>query len=358
MELYDVERLRKMAYAALFAALTGAGAVVAIPIGPVPITLQTFFIMLAGFVLGAKWGGISILLYLLLGAAGLPVFSGGQGGAGHLLGPTAGFLWGFPVGAFVVGVFAQMGDGRGGAQRLAFKLAGAVAGSAVIYVFGTIGLMQFFGMGVYQALLIGTIPFLPVTAFEIAAAVGLSEKLNRSDVASASSGPEVRGRDERAVYGGLLGFAAAFASIIPWAYLDTVVDDNELEGFVRGVTPEGRVDLVHEEDVVDPVAVEVAGLLPYGLATAALGLAAVVVAVLVARGFDERKAAAAYGAAGVASVAVAAAGYLEVASWSLDVSVSVGYGVYLAALAGLALAAFAGYSYREAVDDRSTAESS
>ncbi|MFW5929597.1 MAG: biotin transporter BioY, partial [Halobacteriota archaeon] len=183
MELYDVDRLRKMAYAAVFAALTGAGALLSIPIGPVPLTLQTFFIMLAGYVLGARWGGVSIALYLLLGAAGLPVFSGGSAGAGHLLGPTAGFLWAFPVAAFAVGAFAEASDGRPGAQRLAFKIGGALAGSVVIYALGTAQLMNFFGMGVSEALAVGVLPFLPTAAVEVAGAIGASESLNRAGIA-------------------------------------------------------------------------------------------------------------------------------------------------------------------------------
>lgn len=361
MELYEVERLRKMTYAAVFAALTGAGALLSIPLPltPVPMTLQTFFIMLAGYVLGARWGGVSILLYLLLGAAGLPVFSGGSAGAGHLLGPTAGFLWSFPVAAFVVGAFAEAGDGRPGAQRLGFKVAGAVAGSVVIYALGTVQLMNFFEMGVWQALAVGVVPFVPSAAVEVAAAIGASESLNRADVVSASTGPEVRGRDERAVYGGLLGVSLAFSSVIPWSHISTVrevVEDGEtveytLGAGVSGVQLSDVVDLVHEEGAVAPETVEISALAPYGFGVVALGLASVGVAVLVARGFDERKAAAGYGGAGVLALAVAAAGYLEVTGWTVDASVSVGYGVYLAALAGGALMAFAAYCYHETTDD-------
>lgn len=361
MELYDVDRLRKMTYAAVFAALTGAGALLSIPLPltPVPMTLQTFFIMLAGYVLGARWGGVSILLYLLMGAAGLPVFSGGSAGAGHLLGPTAGFLWSFPVAAFVVGVFAEAGDGRSGAQRLGFKVAGAVAGSVVIYSLGVVQLMNFFEMGVRQAVAVGVLPFVASAAVEVAAAVGVSESLNRADVASASTGPEVRGRDERAVYGGLLGLSLALSSAIPWSHLSTVrevVEDGEateytLEAGVSGVHLSDAVELAHSEGAVPPETVEISALAPLGFGVVALGLASVGLAVLVARGLDERKAAAGYGGAGVLAVAVAAAGYLEVTSWTVDATTSVGYGVYLAALAGGALMAFGAYCYSEAPDD-------
>lgn len=361
MELYDVDRLRKMTYAAVFAALTGAGALLSVPLPltPVPMTLQTFFIMLAGYVLGARWGGVSILLYLLLGAAGLPVFSGGSAGAGHLLGPTAGFLWSFPIAAFVVGAFAEAGDGRPGAQRLGFKVAGAVAGSVVIYALGTVQLMNFFEMGVWQAIAVGVVPFVPSAAVEVAAAIGASESLNRAGIASASSGPEVRGRDERAVYGGLLGVSLAFASLIPWGYVSAtreVVEEGEateyvLEASVRGTHLSDTVEVVHEDGAVAPETLDLAALAPYGFGVAALGLASVAVAVLVARGLDERKAAAAYGGAGVFALAVAGAGYLEVSGWTVDASVSVGYGVYLAALAGGALMAFAAYCYDETTDD-------
>lgn len=84
-----------MVLCSLFAALTAVCAWIAIPIPPISFTLQTFALHLTLGLLGGKWGSRSILLYLLLGAVGLPVFTGFRGGLSALLGPTGGFLWGF-----------------------------------------------------------------------------------------------------------------------------------------------------------------------------------------------------------------------------------------------------------------------
>jgi biotin transport system substrate-specific component len=79
---------------------------ITVPGVPVPITLQTFGVMLAGLVLGARRGGLAVLLYLVVGLAGLPVFSGGTGGPAVLAGPTAGYLVAFPLAAALAGLLA------------------------------------------------------------------------------------------------------------------------------------------------------------------------------------------------------------------------------------------------------------
>ncbi len=97
---------RDLALVASFAALIAALAIPgAIPVGgfPAPITLQTLGVMLAGSILGWKRGGLAVVLYLAMGAIGLPVFAGGKGGLGSFVGPTSGYLYGFVVGAVVIG---------------------------------------------------------------------------------------------------------------------------------------------------------------------------------------------------------------------------------------------------------------
>lgn len=90
---------RKYVLCGLFAGLTAICAWLSVPLGSVTFTLQTFAVFLALELLGGKWGTVSILCYLLLGAVGLPVFSGFRGGFSALLGATGGFLWGFlPMG--------------------------------------------------------------------------------------------------------------------------------------------------------------------------------------------------------------------------------------------------------------------
>ena len=92
-------KIRSMARAALFAALITVCAWLSIPVPPLRFTLQTLGIMLSLGLLGGKWGTVSTALYLLLGAVGLPVFSGFRGGIGAFLDPTGGFLWGFLLGS-------------------------------------------------------------------------------------------------------------------------------------------------------------------------------------------------------------------------------------------------------------------
>lgn len=91
-----------------FALLTAIGAQIEIPHYPVPYTLQTFFVLLAGGLLGRRNGFLSMLSYLLIGAAGLPVFSGFTSGLPRLLGPTGGYLLGFPVAAYLIGTLIAM----------------------------------------------------------------------------------------------------------------------------------------------------------------------------------------------------------------------------------------------------------
>ena len=98
-----------MTLASLFAALLAICAWISIPVSDIGITLQTFGVFLALLLLGGKWGSISILLYLLLGAVGLPVFSGFRGGMGHLMGVTGGFLWGFLISGPVYWMLERLG---------------------------------------------------------------------------------------------------------------------------------------------------------------------------------------------------------------------------------------------------------
>lgn len=99
-------RVKDLTYIALLAAVVavlGLMPPIAVPFTPVPITLQTLGVLLAGGLLGAKRGGLSLLLFLALVAAGLPLLSGGRGGFSVFVGPSAGFLLSWPVTAFVLG---------------------------------------------------------------------------------------------------------------------------------------------------------------------------------------------------------------------------------------------------------------
>lgn len=139
-----------------------------LPFSPVPVTGQTFAVLLVGAVLGSKRGALSLMAYLGQGMAGLPVFASGGSGPGVLLGPTGGYLVGFVAAAWAVGRLCEMGwDRRVGSTVLAM-----LAGSAVIYVFGLSWLARF--VPASMVLTTGLLPFVPGDLAKLAlAAVAL-----------------------------------------------------------------------------------------------------------------------------------------------------------------------------------------
>jgi biotin transport system substrate-specific component len=124
-----------------------------VPLSPVPVTGQTFAVLLVGVILGSRLGSFSVLAYIAEGAAGLPVFAGG-GGFAFLLGPTGGYLAGFAAAAFVTGWLAEHGWDR---RPLTAALA-MLTGNAVLYLFGLLWLSRFTGME--SVLALGLYPFL------------------------------------------------------------------------------------------------------------------------------------------------------------------------------------------------------
>lgn len=161
---------RRAAGIAAFALLTAIGAFVRIPLPftPVPITLQTFFVLAAGIYLGGRDAATSQGLYVGLGAAGLPVFAGGAGGLEHLLGPTGGFLISFPLAAWLVGQSLRPGDGLGR------SLAVLVPAMTVVFALGAAWLALVMGVGAGTAFTLAVLPFLPGAALKIAAATALT----------------------------------------------------------------------------------------------------------------------------------------------------------------------------------------
>jgi biotin transport system substrate-specific component len=114
----------------LCAALTAAGALIKIPLWPVPITLQTFFVILSGIILGPRYGALSQLVYIIIGLLGLPVFSGG-GGLAYLMQPSFGYLIGFIIAPLAVG-----GLVRNKALTPLLVFMAALTGTFVIYSLG------------------------------------------------------------------------------------------------------------------------------------------------------------------------------------------------------------------------------
>ena len=178
VELVGEEATGNVARAVLFAAATSATAPVDMvhPLAPnVPITLQQLWVYLAGVVLGPLWAGVAFVLYLLAGLLGLPVFAGGNAGLGVLLGPTGGFLVGFPLAAMTVGAVAHGTDGLTAPDDIPVPrlVVALVAGTAVVYAAGAVGYSLVQAIGLVAAVSAVVVPFLPVAGLKIAATVAI-----------------------------------------------------------------------------------------------------------------------------------------------------------------------------------------
>ena len=138
-----------------------------IPLYPVPVTGQTLVVLLIGMTYGPRLGGITIAAYLFEGALGLPVFAGGAAGVAVLMGPTAGYLFGFLLAAIAMGYLAERGMGR----TVVSTIAAMVIGNCVIYLCGALWLANFIGFG--QAIAAGVLPFLYGDALKLVVAAGL-----------------------------------------------------------------------------------------------------------------------------------------------------------------------------------------
>lgn len=160
--------LKEMTATALMTALLCVAAPFTIPTGVIPISLATFVIYLAAAILGAKKGSLCVLLYILLGAIGLPVFSGFSGGLGKLAGPTGGYIVGYIFCALIVGLAADLFGKRIWVYPIAMVL-----GTAVLYAFGTVWFMIQSGNGLAASLALCVVPFLLGDAVKIVVATGV-----------------------------------------------------------------------------------------------------------------------------------------------------------------------------------------
>lgn len=148
---------KRLTVIALFAAIISVSSYLSIPLpfSPVPLTLQTFAIMLAGLILAPVEAGASLGVFLLLGAVGMPVFSGGTSGFGVLFGATGGYLFGFLAGAVVISLLKG--------KEVSFVrmiIAAAVGGVVVVYAIGVPWLAVYTGMDLSKAFTVGALPFL------------------------------------------------------------------------------------------------------------------------------------------------------------------------------------------------------
>lgn len=167
---------RTVARCGVCIALLAVSAWITVPLGPVPFTMQTFVLALLPQVMCTRDAVFTVVVYLLLGAAGVPVFSGFQGGLGVLLGPTGGYLLGFAAGMPAAGAVMH-------ASVLPRRVRGVAAGVALLavsYVLGTIQLMNVYALDAPAALAVAVVPFVVPDVAKVVAGVGVAERINRA----------------------------------------------------------------------------------------------------------------------------------------------------------------------------------
>lgn len=172
----SVNKTAEMTKMALMVAMNCVSAYIIIPLpfSLSPIALQTLIVNLTGYVLNAKQAFMTMLVYLLVGLAGVPVFTGGSAGPGKLFGPTGGYIIGFLVTAVFLAYFKG--------EKYSFKryaLLGCVIGIPLIYVFGVVQLKLITGMGWDKAIMTGALPFIPLDIVKCLAAAVIAGPINR-----------------------------------------------------------------------------------------------------------------------------------------------------------------------------------
>ena len=169
----DKMSTKGLVYASLFGALTAAGAFIVIPMPPVPITAQTFFLNVAAILLGGPLGAVSQLIYVMLGVVGIPVFAGGKAGLGVIFGPTGGYLLGFIIAAFVIGSVNRMKKSAG----IFWHIFSMTIGMLIIYFLGSVQLSAVAKMSFHKAFAVGVLPFIPGDIIKILLAAIISSRL-------------------------------------------------------------------------------------------------------------------------------------------------------------------------------------
>ena len=174
-------KTKGLALSALLATLLGISSVVRVPIqfSPVPITLQVFVVLLIAMVLGPIYGSLTCTIYLMFGTLGLPVFHGGSFGLPILLGPTGGFLFAFPVAALIGGgVLYKLAKTR--QNDLIRVCLGACASLLVIYAIAITWLSEYYRLTLFQAFVIGGLPFVGFDALKTVFVIPIAMRLRWS----------------------------------------------------------------------------------------------------------------------------------------------------------------------------------
>ncbi|MBQ2896771.1 MAG: biotin transporter BioY [Clostridia bacterium] len=164
-------KIKDLVFAAIFTSLLCIAAPICIPVGPVPLSLTTFVVFVSGAVLGAKKASLSILVYILLGIAGLPVFSGFSGGLQRIISPLGGFIISYIPCVLTVAYFTKD----------AIKIRGYIfamsCAALVCYLIGTLWFAMFTNLEFFDAVLICVLPFVIADILKIISAAVISSKL-------------------------------------------------------------------------------------------------------------------------------------------------------------------------------------
>ncbi|MCH5287810.1 MAG: biotin transporter BioY [Christensenellaceae bacterium] len=167
-------RTKSLVLCALFAALTAVCSQIQIPLGVIPVNLALFSVHLCALLMKKHYAALSMTVYLLMGLAGLPVFTGFQGGAGVLFGRTGGYIIGYVASAFLTALIVEKWGRAWWQAALAI-----VAGVAACYLFGTLWFMALTKSPLWLSLTYCVFPFLPGDAVKLALAVALASRLER-----------------------------------------------------------------------------------------------------------------------------------------------------------------------------------
>lgn len=159
----------------IFAALTAIMAQISIPLKPVPITFQIFAVFLSAFILGSKCATFSQIVYVLLGAIGLPVFSKFSGGTQIILGPTGGYIIAFPIVAFVVGKLVE----KKAEPSKIYLISVALLGLILCYSLGAAQLGFILKLSVQKSLSLGVLPFIPLDIVKLIIASVLGYEIRK-----------------------------------------------------------------------------------------------------------------------------------------------------------------------------------
>lgn len=175
-------KTKNLVLCAVCAAITCVLAPLSIPIsGMIPITLATFAVMLSGILLGGRLGALSQIIYLIIGAVGVPVCAGFTPALPKLLGPTGGYLVGYIPLAFVCGaIYSMWGKTSRGVKKYTFMLLGMIAGTVVLYAFGTAWFCILNHVDVVYALTLCVVPFLIGDMIKIAVVMILVPQLEKA----------------------------------------------------------------------------------------------------------------------------------------------------------------------------------